>query len=183
MATVETLLTAEEFGQMPDDGRRTELVRGRIVELPPPKGRHGEICQRVSMLIGNHVEAHDLGTVLINDAGIISRRNPDSVRGADLAFYSFERMPRGPVPDTYSEVAPELVVEVRSPSDRWRDIHAKVAEYLNAGVLIVCVIDPETQTVRLYYPDHPEKILGPVDDLTFPACLPGFLVPIQCLFV
>src|SRR5438309_10258431 len=115
MATAEALITAEEFGRMPDDGRRTELVRGRIIELPPPKGRHGKVCYRVSRLLGDHIEALDLGHILINDAGIITARGPDSVRGADVAYYSYARLPRGPVPDSYSEVAPELVVEAKSP--------------------------------------------------------------------
>jgi Uma2 family endonuclease len=182
MASVETLITAEEFGRMSDDGRRTELVQGRVVELPPPKLRHGKICHRVSLLIGIHVEAHDLGHVVINDTGIITERNPDSVRGADIAFYSYARMPKGPMPESYSGVAPDLVIEVRSPSDRWRDIHAKVAEYLKIGVLVVCVLDPEPRTAHLYYPDQADRALGPDDELTFPECLPGFSVPVRRFF-
>jgi Uma2 family endonuclease len=182
MATVEALLTAEEFGRMSDNGLRTELVRGRIIEVPPPKKRHGKVCQRISMLLGIYVETHDIGHVLINDSGIITERNPDSVRGADVAYYSYARLPRGPVSDSYSGAAPEIVFEVRSSSDRWVEILEKVSEYLKAGVLVVCVIDPEPQTARLYYPDQAELILGPGDDLTFPECLPGFAVRIGRLF-
>ena len=182
MAIVETLITAEEFGRMPDDGRRTELVRGRIIELPPPNFLHGLTCAEITLLLTLWVKERDLGRVVTNDSGVVTQRNPDTLRGADVAYYSFDRLPKGSLPKQYPDVAPELVVEVRSPSDRWRDIHSKVAEYLNAGVLVVCVIDPETQTVRLYYPDHPERILAPDDDLTFPECLPGLLVPIRSLF-
>ena len=182
MSIAEALITAEEFAEMPDDGRSLELVEGRIIELPPPKARHGKICSQVARILGQHVRAQDLGTILINDAGIITRRDPDSVRGADVAYYSHARMPRGPAPDSYSEVAPELIFEVGSSSDRWRDVETKVAEYLNLGVPVVCVLDPEPQTARLYYPDQPDRTLGPDDELTFPECLPEFRVLVRSLF-
>ena len=70
----------------------------------------------------------------------------DSVRGGDVVFYSYTRLPRGPIPEGYLEVVPELVFEVRSPSDRWAKITAKVGEYLDAGVLVACVLDPAKAT-------------------------------------
>jgi Uma2 family endonuclease len=182
MATAESLMTAEEFGRMPDDGRRTELVRGSIIELPPPRSRHGKICNKVGRLLGNFADDRDLGHVLNNDSGIVTARGPDTVRGADVAFYSYERMPKDSIPETYPEVAPELVIEVRSPTDRWPDIHTKVAEYLNAGVLVVCVLDYETQSAHLAFPDRPNRTLGPDDELTFPECLPDFRVVVRSLF-
>lgn len=182
MSIAEALLTVKEYAETPEDDRRTELVRGRIVELPPPKPLHGRICYRVASIVGRYVDANDLGTMLINDAGIITRRNPDSVRGADVAYYSYARMPRGPLADTYPDVSPDLVIEVRSPADRWRDIHSKVAEYLTIGVLDVCVLDPDTKSAHLYYPDQPNRTLGPDDDLTFPECFPDFRVGIATLF-
>ena len=181
MATVETLISAEEFARMPDNVVRTELVRGRIVEWPPPKRRHAKVCQRISQALGNFVDAHDLGHVLVGDAGILTERDPDTLRGADVCFYSFERLPRGPVPDDYGEIGPELVIEVRSSSDRWRGVEAKVAEYHRAGVFLVCVVDPEAQTVRLYLPDQPTSILGPDEELTFPEWLPGFRIIVRDL--
>src|SRR6516165_1855375 len=113
MATAtQPLLTAEQFAQRPDPGYPEELVRGRIVPLPQPNRRDGQICAKVVRLLGDHVEQNDLGYVLSNDAGVITERNPDTVRGADVAFYSFGRLPRGELPDHYPDVAPELVVEV-----------------------------------------------------------------------
>jgi Uma2 family endonuclease len=182
MSTAEALLTAEEFGQMPDDGRRTELVRGRIVELPPTNFLHGYICVEIGSILRAWVRDRGLGRVVSNDSGIVTERNPDSLRGADLVYYSFERLPKDSIPKQYPDVAPELVIEVRSPSDRWRDIHAKVAEYLKIGVLVVCVIDPEPQTAHLYYPDQPDRALGPDDELTFPECLPGFRAIVRSFF-
>ena len=107
MSIAEALITAEEFAEMPDDGRYLELVEGRIIELPPPQRPHGHICfqDRLDSRPATS-KAHDLGTILINDTGIITRRNPDSVRGADVAYYSFARLPRGPVPDAYGRRRP-----------------------------------------------------------------------------
>jgi len=182
MATVETLLTAEEFADMPDDGRRTELVRGRIVEMPPPGGPHGRACNLAGMFIGHYALTHDLGRAFNNDTGVVTDRDPDSVRGADVSFYSYARMPRGPMPDGYPARSPELVIEVRSPSDRPREVEAKVAEYLAAGVLVVCVLDPKDRSARLSYPGRPAVVLGPNDELTFPECLGDFRIIVRQLF-
>ncbi len=182
MATVEQLLTVEEYAQMPDDGRRTELVRGRIIEVPPTNYLHGLTCVAVVMALGNWVAQRKLGRVVSNDSGIVTERNPDTLRGADVAYYSYARIPLGANPGQYPDVPPEIVIEIRSPSDRWKDIREKVAEYLELGVSIVCVIDPELQKAWLYDPDQPDRIVGPDGELTFPECLPDFSVPMRSLF-
>src|ERR1700758_5137292 len=115
MATVETLLTAEEYRLLPDNGQPTELVRGRIVPLNMPYPRHGEICSRVDRLVGFYVDEQRLGRLVTNDSGVVTERGPDTVRGADIAFYSYQRIPPGPLPQGYLDVLPEAVFEVRSP--------------------------------------------------------------------
>ena len=182
MAIGEILLTAEEFGNMPDDGRYTELVRGRIVEVPPPNFKHGKVSARITFFLMTDAMRGDLGEVITNDSGIVTQRDPDTVRGADVAYYSYVRLPKVVEPDLYPDVAPEIVIEVRSPSDRWPKILEKVQEYLDLGVLVVCVLDPEPQAARLYRPGQPELILGPDDELTFPECLPEFRVPVRRFF-
>src|SRR5207249_8014547 len=92
----EALFTAEEYAQRPDPGYPEELVRGRIVPMSQPTRRHGQICNKVGRILGNHAEEHDLGHVLNNDSAVITEREPDTVRGADVAFYSFARLPKGP---------------------------------------------------------------------------------------
>ena len=94
MATVETLLTLEEFAGLPDDGVPRELVRGSIVEMNVPTPRHGYVCQQVARIIGNHVKSQHLGRVVSNNGGIVVGREPDTIRGADVSFYSFARLPR-----------------------------------------------------------------------------------------
>ena len=182
MSIAEALMTVEGYADMPDDGRRTELVRGRIIELTRPNFVHGYICGQVSYLLNAWISGRDLGRIVTNDSGIVTQREPDTLRGADVAYYSFARLPKDSIPRPYPDVAPDLVVEVRSPNDRWRDLHAKVAEYLNIGVLVVCVLDPEPRAAHLYYPDHPNRTLGADDELTLPECLPDFRAPVRSLF-
>jgi Uma2 family endonuclease len=182
MAIAEQLLTAEEFGLLPDNGRPSELVRGRIVEMNMPYPRHGEICGRVARLVGNYLEEKDLGRVVTNDSGIITERDPDTVRGADVAFYSYADVPKGPLPQRYLQVMPRLVFEVRSPSDRWRVVLAKVVEYLNAGVVLVCVLDPDTETARVYHSDQPDKIFTADQELTLAEALGEFRMVVRRFF-
>jgi Uma2 family endonuclease len=182
MATTLELLTAEEYSKLPDDGRPTQLVRGQVIEMNPPSPRHGKICLRIGGILANFVETHDLGHVVGNDSAIVTSHNPDTVRGADLAYYSYSRLPKGPVPDGYLSVVPELVVEVLSPDDRWSNVHAKAAEYLEAGISVVCVVDPKTESAHVYYPNEPPRTVTKDADLTFPEILADFRVPVPKLF-
>jgi Uma2 family endonuclease len=175
MATVaEKLLTAEEYGELPDNGQPTELVRGRIVPLNMPAPRHGEICVVTIYLLKRFLEDHPLGRVVSNDSGVITERDPDTVRGGDVAFYSYQRVPPGPLPRGYLPVVPELVFEVRSPTDRWGAILAKVAEYLEAGVGLVCVLDEATSSAHVYRSDEPVQVFAAEQELLLPEVLPGF---------
>jgi Uma2 family endonuclease len=182
MATTLELLSAEEYARLPDSSRPTELVRGRVVEMNLPGTQHGKICNQIGRFIGNFVAERDLGNVINNDSGVITKRNPDSVRGPDVSFYSYARWPKGPIPNGYLPVVPELVVEVLSPDDRWSDVHEKIAEYLTAGVSVVCIVDPKTKSAHLYYPDRPERALASSEDLTVPEILGDFRVPVSKLF-
>jgi Uma2 family endonuclease len=150
-------LTAEDYLRLPKTGQPTELVQGQVVPMNRPAPRHGEICAQVVYLLRRYLEQNDRGRVVCNDAGVVTARDPDTVRGVDVAFYSYARMPRGSLPPGYLSEAPELVFEIRSPSDRWRDILEKVTGYFNAGVLLVCVLDPQTQMAYVYHPDQPPR--------------------------
>src|SRR5262249_15506388 len=138
----------------PDPGYPEELIQGRIVAKPPPQPRHGQVCSKVDRLLGFYVDDHDLGHVLCNDSGVITERDPDTVRGADVAFYSCAKVPKGRIPPGYLSVPPDLVFEVRSPDDRWGDILTKVDEYLRAGVTVVVVLDPEPETAHVFRSDQ-----------------------------
>ena len=181
-AIAERLLTAEEFGLLPDDGTPKELVRGRVAPMNIPTPRHGQICAKVVRIVGNFAEEHGLGHVVGNDSGVVTARGPDTVRNADAAFYSYGRVPPGPFPRGYLAVAPELIFEVRSPTDRWRKILTKVAEYLNAGVGVVCVLDDISETAHVYTDDEPVRVLTADQVLALPGVLPDFQVEVGHFF-
>lgn len=181
-AVAEKLLTAEEYARLAVkfDGP-TELVRGRMVVMNPPHTAHGYWCIQVATLIKAYVQSHDLGRVVGNDGGVQTEHDPDTVRGADVAFYSYERVPRGPLPKGYWP-APDLAVEIRSTNDRWKTLVKKAGEYLEAGVLNVLIIEPERQSVHVYSPDRETEILTIEQTLTLPESLPGFSLPVREIF-
>ncbi|SRR5579885_1327948 len=176
------LLTAEEYAKLPDRGVPTELVRGRVVEMNVPTPRHGEICVNIALLIGPHVRAQGMGRLVSNDGGVITERDPDTVRGGDVSYYSYARVPQGPMPAGYLDVVPELVFEVRSTFDRWPRLIAKAAEYLEAGVIVVCLLDQVTESVHVYRADEPPRTLHRDDELYLPDVLGELRVPVRRFF-
>lgn len=182
MSTVETLLTAEEFARLPDDGKLYELVRGRRVQMNVPYPRHGQVCAQIAFLLKEFLSRDDRGQVVTNDSGVITERGPDTVRGPDVAFYSYTRVSKGPLPQGYLQVVPDVVFEVRSPEDRWTKIMAKASEYLTASVTFVCVLDPGPQTLHVCHADHPPQKLDKDDEFALPDVLGKFRVPVRRFF-
>jgi Uma2 family endonuclease len=180
--TTATLMTAEEFQLLPDNGLPVELVKGVVVEMSLPTPRHGQICGKTARLLGNFADDKDLGHIVTNDAAIITQRGPDTVRGADVAFYSYQKVPRGELPIGYMDIPPDLGVEVRSRTDRWSAIRVKVNEYLNAGVTLVCVLDEETRMAYLFPIDSPPRTVLADGELDLSEVLPGFRVPLRKFF-
>jgi Uma2 family endonuclease len=180
--STQALLTAEQFAERPDPGYPEELVRGRIVPMPMPKPRLGEICNKAGRILGNLAEQNDLGRVLSNDTGVITERGPDTVRGADISYYSYARVPKGPLPDRYLDTPPDLVVEVLSPSDRWPKVLAKIAEYLNAGTTAVLVLDDARRLAHIYRADAAPRLLQAEDELNIPDLLGDFRVRVGRFF-
>jgi Uma2 family endonuclease len=185
MATVEpdaALLTAEEFANRPETDMAEELVRGVVVMSPPPGFRHGVVCNTLGRLLGDFAADRELGYVLSNDAGVVTRRGPDSVRGPDISYYSYASVPKGGPPVGYAATPPELVCEVLSPGDRWREALEKAAEYLGAGVSLVVIVDPERRTVHIFETERAPRELGPDDAMRLEPVLPGFEVVVGRLF-
>ena len=178
----DNLLTIEEYLSLPDGDVPNELVRGRIVPLAIPFPRHGEICSQIIYLVYRYLDVDDLGHLVSNNSAIITERHPDTVHGADIAFYSYQRAPRGPLPDGYLDVVPELVFEVRSPGDRWGWILAKVGEYLEAGVTVVCVLDQMTERCQVYRSNEDMKVFTSEQELILPDVLPEFRAVVRRFF-
>ena len=175
------LMSAKDFAQL-HGGDCMELVDGIAQELPIASPKHGKICVRTSRYMDEYAEKHEAGHVMSNDSFVQTKTNPDTTRGADVSFYSYARLPKGKVPEGILPVAPDLIVEVRSPSERWNAVFAKVVEYLNAGVRVVIVLDEPTGTASVYRPDELQQIFQNGDELVVPDVLPGFSVPVKRLF-
>ncbi len=172
-------LTAEEFMDR-YAGTNAELIKGVVKEHPMPGLEHGKVCQNFAGYIWMHVREHDLGHVMSNDSWV--RVGGDTVQGGDTLYYSYERLPKDqPVPKKAHTVAPDLVGEVKSPSDRWMDLFTKLGEYLKAGVRVVVILDPAKRTVSVYRDDE-QTVLREGDTLTLPDVLPGFSVSVARLF-
>ena len=135
--TLKKLFTAEELLHLPATGRRLELVKGRVYEMPPPGARHGSVAMRIGSLLNTYVLGNLLGRAFAAETGFILRRNPDTVRAPDASFVAGDRLPEGELPVGYLEMAPDLAVEVVSPSDTAREIQEKVADWLRAGTRLV----------------------------------------------
>jgi Uma2 family endonuclease len=170
IAPAEKLMTAEEFLLLPDDGVPKELVRGRVITLNVPTSRHGQICAKIAQFVGNFADEQNLGHVVCNERGVVTERNPDTIRRADVAFYTYRRAP------------PELIVEVRSPGDSGVRLLRKAGEFLEAGVRTVCLLDEQTGRVAIYSSDDPPQDIGVAGTLTFPDLLPGFEVRVERFF-
>jgi Uma2 family endonuclease len=176
-----SLLAAEEFADR-YEGQPVELAKGVVEELPMPGPQHGGVCTEITTALHLFVKASGLGRVVSHDSWIRTVRSPDSVRGPDVFYISYERQPKGPLPVKFMETVPELVVEVRSPSDAWSKVLTKTLEYLDSKVSVVVILDPATSTAIVYRPDAPPKTLTANDNLAFPDILPGFTVNVGSLF-
>lgn len=175
------LLTAAEFAELPEeDAYRVELVRGRLVRAPRPRPLYARLLTLMVRALDEFVETGGLGVVL-TDPGVLLARDPDTVRGPDVAFYSHDR-----VPDTGYATGfwgpPDLAVEITSPSNRASDIQEKVTDYLDAGVRLVWVLDPPTRTATSYTADGSARILRSGDALEGDDVLPGFRLPLEAFF-
>lgn len=165
----------------PIDGSKQELVQGVVVTMPTRKAPHGYCAARLAAAIGGWVDQHELGIAVSNGTGVVLERSADTVRGPDVAFWSFAR--QAFVPDGYFEVAPDLAVEVLSPSNTRKQVDAKVREYLRAGTKLAWVVDPVDRSVRIYRTD-PDRatFLHSGATLEGEDVLPGFRYPVSGLF-
>ena len=180
--TTEHLLTIQEFERLPEeDAFRVELVRGRLVREPRPAALHGWVQLHLGSMLLDHVERHGLGEVF-SDIGVILSTDPATVRGPDLAFVSSERLPSGPPERGFLAFAPDLCVEIVSPSNTSAEIHEKVIEYMEAGSRLVWVVHPEARTVTEYRSPAEIRILKATDDLDGGGILPGFRTTVASLF-
>lgn len=181
MTTGTRLITAEDLWAMPDK-ERLELVRGEVRTVAPAGFEHGAVTINISAPLAMHVKARRLGVVLGAETGFILRRNPDIVRGADVAFVVAARIPAGRLPVKFWEGPPDLAVEVVSPTDVAGKIEEKVNDYLDAGTRIVWVVNTKSRIVTVRRPGAEPIALRPGDAIDGADVVPGFRLDVSDVF-
>jgi len=182
MEAVKTLMTAEDLLHMPKDDMRYELVDGELITMSPTKLWHGIIAGRIARHLSIYLEDHDLGEVVIAEAGFVVQRDPDHVRAPDVAFIAREHLPAEEEWDAYGERAPDLAVEVVSPDDKVKDVQSKVAEYFAAGAQLVWLVYPWARQVMVYRSPTDVQVLTEEDTLDGGEVLPVFTCPLGAIF-
>src|SRR5687768_4154947 len=167
------LVTANDLLALEKLGKSTELVRGKLVVREPPSTYHGRVQASLNVLVGSYVRAHALGAVFGQDTGFKIASDPDTVRAPDLAFVDRTRVAQIPRRG-YAALAPDLVAEILSPDDRPGEVLTKVGDWLEAGVSLVWVIDPDRQTAQVYRGDGSVTTVSSDANLDGEAVLPGF---------
>ena len=161
---------------------RGELVRGVLHETMASGHRHGKIAANIVIKLGNFVKPRGLGTVVASDSGVWLERDPDTVRAPDVAFTSAAKIPLDAEIDGYAEVAPDLVVEIVSPSDSRRWARDRAQMWLGHGAPLVWIVHPNTRTIDVYSPDTRTTTLHNTDSLDGHPILPSFTCPVKTIF-
>ena len=183
MTTTETRpLTAADLLRLYSEGVRGELIRGVLCEVMPTGREHGAIVMNLGTELRNFIKPRRLGWLVASDSGVWLERDPDTVREPDIAFTSAERSPLDVRVTGYAEVAPDLVVEIVSPSDSRREVHDKALMWLSHGVRLVWVVHPDTRTVDVHREGGAFATLSEDDSLDGLDVLSGFSCAVSAVF-
>jgi Uma2 family endonuclease len=174
-------LTIEEFETLPLEGR-WELIDGEPVEMSPAADESASIGATIIGLLWSFVQPRRLGRLYNAEGGFVLFPDRPTVRVPDAAFVLAERAPHGKARKNFPRLAPDLVVEVLSPSDRASDVVAKLEMYQEAGVRLIWLVDPDPLTVTVIAAGHATKVLHMGDTLDGGDVLPGFSVPVADIF-
>lgn len=180
-SVAQQLLTAEDLWLLPDNGMRRELIDGEVFEAMPPGGMHGAIAVNLATLLRIWVKQQGKGYVGV-EAGYIVVRGPDRVRGPDVSYVRAERIPTAGIPEGFWEIAPDLAVEVVSPTETAEEVREKVRDFLTAGTPLVWVVYPRTHEVIVHTSDGLARTYTLNDTLAFPDLLVGFICTVAELF-
>jgi Uma2 family endonuclease len=149
--------------------------------MPPPSERHGVICSLIAHLLWTFVIRRGKGYVCSNDTGLIVKTNPDTVRGPDLMLFEESRS-LAELSLKFAKGIPTLVVEVLSPTDQISKVLLRISQYLQRGVPLIWLVDPEVQTVTIYQAGKEHRVLDETDELTGNSVLPDFQYRVSDLF-
>ncbi len=183
MTISQQLLTADDLLALPDDGKRYELVRGALIEMPPPGFMHTLVTGRIGRRIGNFIEEHNLDFYEGPEAAAFIEQTPDTVRAADYAIIAHARVPE-PIPQRgyVAGLVPDLVVEVISPGYAAAAATARAQMWLDAGVRLALVAYIAIREIVVHRDDGTTQRFGMDDMLTCEPVLPGFACPVADIF-
>jgi Uma2 family endonuclease len=181
MGTTTNLVTAEQLFEMGPDSHY-ELIRGELRKMSPTRLPHGLVTGNLTVLLGHYVRTNRLGAICGAETGFVLSLDPDIVLAPDVAFIRRERLPATPRPPRTRDDAPDLVVEVMSPSDTWRSMEDKANDWLAAGTAMVWVADPQKETVTVYRKGREPQVLQGDDLLRGEEVIPGFAVRVSEIF-
>ncbi len=185
------LMTAADLADLPESGRGYELVEGRLVRMPPTGGWHGRISMDLGTALNNYVKAHQAGMVLGAETGFLVSRpdDPDTVLAPDVAFVARDRLPNAddPMLGGYWRLAPDLVIEVASPTQYGPEMAEKAKQWLLTGAQLAWIVWPAAKRVDVWRQgkdDAPMATLGAGDTLDAQAlpALVGFSIALDDLF-
>ena len=182
MSTEVQLMTADELLVMPDDGFSYELIKGELIRMPPPGHIHGRVTMRIAGPLYQYVLSNNLGIVYAAETGFLIHQNPDTVRAPDAAFVEQRRVDSAVEGEGYWVGAPDLAVEVVSPSDSVGYVEDKVEQWIEAGSRLVWVISPKLRTVTVYRSLANITILTEKDTLDGNDVLSGFRIRVEEIF-
>jgi Uma2 family endonuclease len=173
--------TADQLLTVDEPGFRHELVRGELRRMSNAGWWHGAVAMRIGARLQTHVEAHGIGCVFAAETGFLLARDPDTVRSPDAAFVRGERLPAQPGRG-YFAGAPDLAVEVTSPSDTWQHVLEKVHDWLAHGARAVWIVEAEARRVSVFDAAGTATVLRAHDTLRGGDVLPDFAIAVADLY-
>jgi Uma2 family endonuclease len=180
--TTTRFMSADDLWNLPSDDLRHELVKGELRTMAPTGFHHGSVTMRLGGRLFAYATEKAIGNVLGAETGFVLSRNPDTVRAPDIGFVRASRIPPGEETVKFWEGAPDLAVEVLSPSDTIDEVEEKVDDYLAAGTMLVWVVNSRRKTVTVYRPNQQPVLLSETDELSGEEVVPGFRIPIAAIF-
>ncbi len=182
MATTR-LFTVQDLERMDsDEAERYEVYAGILREVEPAGARHGEVGVQIIIPLGTWVLGRGLGRVYTELTHFVFQRDPDIVLMPDVSFVRTDRLPPEDKREGVMHLAPDLTVEILSPSNRPGEMAEKVELYLRSGVRLVWVVQPRQRTVTIHVPGREPWTLHEFDTLDGGEVLPGFRMSIADIF-
>lgn len=176
------LMTPEEFLLYPLDDVKAELVRGELRVNPPAGGPHGSAAARLIIRLAMHAEPRGLGRVFGDGVGYQLIQLPRTVRVPDASYVRAEKFPESGIGEGLFKFAPDIAIEVLSPSERVSELQEKLEDYRISGTDLVWVPDPVRRTVMVVSQNAPAQFLTEADVLTGGDVLPEFSCAIADIF-